>query len=401
MPPRLILLLDEPLDSTKEAQIRKGDTVKKGEKLFLYKESTSYITAPTSGTITSIAPFTGDFGKNATYFVLEKDDKDEWVENISEFAEIPDLASADGALRSLPGAPPLELLAAPDCRIKKIIISGMDSDLMSTTRQYLALKCMDDINDGIQLLKNMTGINDVSVAVQEKMAQLSAFQGMTPIKLTEDYIGTLPQMIMKDHLNIVPVAGSTCEDQGVCFMSIEAVLSLARAYKDKLPVFDKIITVIGKDGGLNRVKAIIGTPIHRILSHLGLETHEMDRIIIGGPLKGFSAYTLYHPVQPDMDTIIIQDCDHIPGVSDYPCINCGKCVHICPAGVPVNMMVRYLEAGLYQEAVDRFDLDACIECGLCSYVCTARIPIFQYIRLGKHELELLQEAKMETEAENA
>ena len=400
MPPRLILMLDEALDSTKETRIKKGDTAKKGERLFLYKESTRYVTAPTSGTITSIAPFTGDFGKNATYLVLEKDGKDESVEGISEFADVPDIASADGALKTLPGAPPLELLAAPNSNIKKIVISGMDSDLMSTTRQYLASKCMDDVKDGIELLKNMTGITDVFMAIPEKMSQLSAFQGMNTIRLTEDYIGTLPQMIMKNHLGIAPVAGSTCEEQGVCFMSIEAVLSLARAYKDKAPVFDKVITVIGKDGGVKRVRAVIGTPIHRILSQLGLETQEMDRIIIGGPLKGFSAYTLYHPVQPDMDTIIIQDYEQLPGVSDYPCINCGKCVRICPAGVPVNLLVRYLEANLYQEAVDSFDLDSCIDCGLCSYVCTARIPIFQYIKLGKHE-QLMLEAEMEMEAENA
>ncbi len=400
MPPRLILLLDEALDSTKERCIRRGDTAKKGERLFLYKESTRYVTAPTSGTITSIASFTGDFGKNATYLVLEKDGKDEPTEDISAFADVPDLASADGALRTLPGAPPLELLASPDSGIKKIVISGMDSDLMSTTRQYLAAKCMDDIRDGMEILKSMTGITDVYMAIPKNLAQLSAFQGMNTIKLSGEYVATLPQMIMKKHLGIAPVAGSTCEAQGVCFMSIEAVLSMARSYKDKAPVFDKVVSVIGKDGITRRVKAFIGTPIHRILSQLGLEAQEMDRVIIGGPLKGFSAYTLYHPVQPDMDTIILQDREEIPGVSDYPCINCGKCVRICPAGVPVNLLVRYLEANLYQEAVDNFDLDACIDCGLCSYVCTAKMPIFQYIRLGKHE-QLMLEAEMETEAENA
>ena len=401
MPPRLILLLDEALDSTRERCIRKGDTVKKGEQLFLYKESTCYVTAPTSGTITSIAPFTGDFGESATYLVFEKDGKDEPAEDIAQFADVPDLASADKTLRMLPGAPPLELLAKPDSEIKKIVISGMDSDLMSTTRQYLAATCMDDIRNGIEILKNMTGITDISVAIPEKLSQLSGFQGMSTIKLSNDYIGTLPQIIMKKQMGIDPVAGTSCEDQGVCFISIEAALSLARAYREKTPVFDKVITVIGKDGNVQRVKAVIGTPIHRIFSQLGIETRDMDRVIIGGPLKGISAYTLYHPVQPDMDTIIVQDCDEIPGVSDYPCINCGKCVQICPAGVPVNVLVRFLEAGLYQEAVDEFDLGACIDCGLCSYVCKAKIPIFQYIRLGKHEQQLMLEAEMETEAENA
>ena len=57
-----------------------------------------------------------------------------------------------------------------------------------------------------------------------------------------------------------------------------------------------------------------------------------------------------------------------------------------PARIPVNMLVRLLENGLYEEAADTYDLHSCIECGLCSYVCIGRIPIFHYIMLGKHEL---------------
>ena len=400
MPPHLLLLLDESLDSAREARIKTGDTVKKGESLFLYPGSTEYVTAPTSGTITSISPFTGDFGKHATLIAMETDGKDEPVETLSRFAEIPDIASADSALRNLPGAPPLKLLAAGNTAIKKIVICAMDSDLMSTTRQYLAAKCADDIKDGMERLKEMTGISDIAVAVSEKMARLNAFQGMNTINLSGEYIDTLPAMIMKNHLGIVPMAGSSCEDQGVCFISIEAVLSLARAYADKAPVFDKLISVTGKDGTTKRVRAVIGTPLRQIFSHLGLEPREMDRIIVNGPLKGFSAYSLSYPVQPDMDTIILQDSEEIPRVSDYPCINCGKCVRICPANVPVNLLVRYLEANQFQDAVDNYDLLSCIDCGLCSYVCSARIPIFQYIKLGKHE-QLMLEAEMETEAENA
>jgi electron transport complex protein RnfC len=52
----------------------------------------------------------------------------------------------------------------------------------------------------------------------------------------------------------------------------------------------------------------------------------------------------------------------------------------------VNLLVRYLEAGKYEDAEESYDLSACVECGLCSYVCVSKIPILQYIALAKHEL---------------
>jgi electron transport complex protein RnfC len=66
-------------------------------------------------------------------------------------------------------------------------------------------------------------------------------------------------------------------------------------------------------------------------------------------------------------------------------------VNICPVNVPVNMLIRVLENGFFEEAAKEYDLLSCVECGLCSYVCIARIPIFHYIMLGKHELSKMGE----------
>jgi electron transport complex protein RnfC len=68
-------------------------------------------------------------------------------------------------------------------------------------------------------------------------------------------------------------------------------------------------------------------------------------------------------------------------------------VRACPAGIPVNMLVRVLENGLWEDAAGLYDLEACIECGLCSYVCPAKIPVFHHIMLGKHEVERLARAE--------
>lgn len=399
IPPRMILLLNEALDSTRESLIKQGDMVKMGERIFLYKESQEYVTSPVSGTITSIAPFTGDFGEVATYLILETDTKKDTDSSFAEFAGTPDIETADRYLRGIPGEPPLKQLADPANCFKRIVITGVDDDLICTTKQYVLTRFRDEISQAVALLKQMTGINDISIAMPATMAKLSAFNGMDLVKVSSDYISSLSPMIMEKHLGIPFVPGKASKDLEVCFISVEAAISLLRAYEEKQPVYEKVITIIDKKGSKTRVCATIGTPIHRIFTQIGVETAEQDRIIIGGPLRGIAAYTLYHPVMPNMDTLIVQESSQIPMVSDYPCINCGKCVRICPANVPVNVLIRYLESNLYQDAADTYDLFSCIECGLCSYVCTAKIPIFQYIRLGKYELTKIA-SEIETEAEN-
>jgi len=184
---------------------------------------------------------------------------------------------------------------------------------------------------------------------------------------------------------VVP-AGKSCEALGVCFISVEAVVSLGRAYASRQVPVRKILTLINKNENQRIIETTIGTPIGDILTAYNITVNEADRIIFGGPMMGSAVYSLDQPILPDTDAIMVLDRTKAAYTSDYPCINCGDCVRACPAQISVNMLVRFLEAGQYQEAADSYDLNSCIECGLCSYVCVSKIPIFQYIRLAKYEL---------------
>lgn len=386
IPPNLILLLNEPIDSTRPPLIKKGAAVEKGEKLCLYNDSTEYTISPVKGTIGTIETFSDDFGNTSTYLVIKNDQSQTSQIDSATYDLKDDIISADQYLRTLPGAPPLKNIARGDVKIDTIVITCADTDLLSTTNQYVMLKFWDLIKEGAQVLKKITKVPKICITIPENSNIQGGLDSILLFKTALEYPSNLPAMVLKDHLNMVLPAGKTPEDIGVCFITAEAVVSLAKAYKTKSASFEKILTVIGKQGARYRVKATIGTPLGKIFKTVRILANDQDRIVIGGPMMGFSTYTLNHPIQPDMDIVMIQDKNIIPEVSDYPCVNCGKCLQICPTNVPVNILARYLEADQYEEAADRYDLNSCIECGLCAYVCTAKIPLVQYIRLGKHEL---------------
>jgi electron transport complex protein RnfC len=146
------------------------------------------------------------------------------------------------------------------------------------------------------------------------------------------------------------------------------------------------LTVVDRNLKARHVKVRMGTTVGTLLEHLGIETRDGDRIVLGGPMRGQSIYSLDTPVGHDTDAIMVQDREQVSPVSDTPCVNCGKCVRACPVNIPVNMLVRLLENGLYEDAAREYDLQFCIECGLCAYVCVAHIPIFHYIMLGKYQV---------------
>ncbi|MCF8076511.1 MAG: 4Fe-4S dicluster domain-containing protein [Desulfotignum sp.] len=389
VPALLTLLLPEPLDGSRDALIQKGDTVKKGQKLQLYEDSIDYAVSPVSGAIKSIDTFTADdFRGLRTRIAIEKDTQ---AADGIEYPEMKqEVSFAAGHMNHLPGAPPFGRLARTEVPVNTLIIMVSDTDLLSTTSQYMGTTHAATLQKGVQILKQITKVPKIYLVLPDMLQDRVRFDGLTLLPVDLEYPEALPAMIMKNHLDKILPAGTTPEEMGICFIQAEAVVSLARAFETNAPVFEKCITLIDKTGARHRVEAVIGTPLGQIFSQLGIQINEMDRIVIGGPMQGFATFTLHHPVTPDMDTILVQDRQFITPLSDNNCVNCGKCIQVCPADIPVNLLVRFLQAGQYEAAADKCDLEACIDCGLCAYVCTSHIALSQYIRLGKHELQKLR-----------
>jgi Na+-translocating ferredoxin:NAD+ oxidoreductase subunit C len=367
------------------AALKIGDTVKTGQRLALYGD-TGYVIAPVAGTVAAVAASAGDFGREVTAITITASSIEARDDPFADAREKPSPETLRHFLATAPGLPPLARLCDPARPLKTLVVCGVDEDLLVVTQQHVLRARSHEVASGIRVLKQATGIEDVVILTLREAVQGYGHIGGRVMGVDPVYPSAHPNLVMHQVFGREVPAGQTPEDLGFCFMRAEAVAAVGAACETgRIPV-TKVLTLIARDGTARLVETLIGTRIGDIFERSGIAVVAGDRIVLGGPMRGTAAYSLDQPVQPGTDAVMVLTAASASQVSEYPCVNCGECVRVCPARMQINLLVRYLEAGKYEDGAESYDLDSCVECGLCAYVCVSKIPILQYITLAKHEL---------------
>jgi len=393
LPRKVTLLVKGPFPRVGELMIRVGDRVRTGQKIRLAADRGDYFIASVTGTVSDVSPHTGYMGAGFTSISINADDQDQWDEAFGPLAQEPGLQTVMDYLASLPGASDFGSLLSSKPALETLVVLGTDGDLLVTKNQFVVDTEAEALAQGIETLKRISGIPKIVLLLPDYFKTEAVKTGVEVKRVAPLYPNTLPRMIMKNLFGKPVSAGKRCEDLGTGFVSAEAVVALQKAFSQAQVPIHKLMTVVRKEGTTVHARARIGTPVKDVLSALEVATHHGDQVVVGGAMTGRPLFSEDAPVDGDTDAILVQDkTQRIPS-SDSHCVNCGECVRACPAKMPVNLLIRYLENGHFEEAAEDFDLLSCIECGLCTYVCIVRIPIFQYIMLGKQENARIKSAE--------
>jgi electron transport complex protein RnfC len=85
---------------------------------------------------------------------------------------------------------------------------------------------------------------------------------------------------------------------------------------------------------------------------------------------------------------------------EAPCIRCGDCAAVCPAGLLPQQLHRATLAD-DSESLRRLGAHDCIDCGLCDFVCPSQIPLADRFREARRRLRVADAAAVSAAAAKA
>ncbi|MFQ1711263.1 electron transport complex subunit RsxC [Aeromonas veronii] len=413
LPPRLIIPLRQHAGPAGDLLVQVGDKVKKGQPLTRYaKGRVVPVHASTSGTITEIGNHTvaHPSGLGDLCVILTPDGEDEWGERNGkadywnlERGELLERIQQAG-VAGLGGAvfPTHSKLDGRGQLTEILIVNGLECEPYITTDDRLMQQYADEIMDGIRVLKHLLKPKLTLIGVEDNKPE--AIEQLTrhatdPDVLVKTVPTKYPSGGAKQTIELltgrqVPKGGRAV-DIGIMVLNVATVFAIKRAIIDGEPLIERIVTLTGdsfKKPGNAWVR--LGTPVRWLLQRFELQPEAEQRVIMGGPMMGFTLPHAMVPVVKATNCLLAPTQAELPAPGpEQPCIRCSACADACPATLLPQELYWYSRAKEYDKA-EKLNLMDCIECGACAWVCPSEIPLVQYYKIAKDDI---REARAEAE----
>ncbi len=183
-------------------------------------------------------------------------------------------------------------------------------------------------------------------------------------------------------------------DVGCVVNNVDTVVAIYRAVTEGRPLMERIVTVTGDAiESPQNYRVRIGMNYRELIEAAGGFRGKPEKIVCGGPMMGFAMFDLDVPTTKTSTALLCLSRDEVSAMEPGPCINCGRCVEVCPGRVVPSRLADYAEH-FDEEAFVKNNGMECCECGCCSYVCPAKRPLTQEIKsMRKIQLAKRKSAK--------
>jgi electron transport complex protein RnfC len=419
LPPVLILPMKQHIGEICEPLVQVGDRVLRGQKI---ARSQGYLSVPvhasSSGIVTKIEDHTiaHPSGLSLPSIFIEPDGKDEVDESLHP---LPNYRSVDAVelrerirvagLAGLGGAAfPTFIKLVKDKRhpIETVILNGVECEPWLTNDHQLMLEKAHEIITGLDIIMHMVDADQGVIAIEDN--KLDAVEVMS--KVLEDMglnssvrIEVLPTMYPQGgEKQLIQVltgkevpAGRLPIHIGVLSQNVGTSKAIYDAVCLGEAITERVITLSGD--GLPKpanLSVRLGTPICFLLEQCGSPKFDELRIIHGGPMMGELLGDVNIPVVKASNGVLAMRKETLMQAhhKEDPCIRCGDCSDVCPAGLMPNLLAMHCKEEQFERA-ENYQLFDCIECGACSYVCPSNIPLVHYFRFGKGQVAQIRREK--------
>lgn len=378
--------------------VKKGDHVLTGQKI---AEAAGFVSAPVyatvSGTVKAIEPRRVTVGDNVNAIVIENDGRYEEVsygsckpleeqtkEEIVKKVQEAGVVGMGGA-----GFPTHVKLSPkePD-KIEYVIANCAECEpyLTSDYRRMIEepQKVIDGLKCVLALFDNAKGI----LAVENNKPDC--------IKILKELTQDEPRIIVKglktkypqgaERQLIYATTGRAINsdmlpaDAGCIVDNVDTLVAINAAVRENKPLMYRIVTVTGDaiaDPRNFRVR--IGTNYHELIDEAGGFKADPEKIVNGGPMMGFAIFDMDVPTTKTASALLCLTHDEVSEKEESPCINCGRCVDVCPGRVVPSRLADFAARG-DKESFEKWNGMECCECGCCSFICPAKRQLTQQIK---------------------
>jgi electron transport complex protein RnfC len=404
-PKSVAIPLAQHIGAPTEPLVEKGQEVKAGQKI---AEANGYISVPVHSSITGkvkgIDLIDHPVSGRGRAVVIEAVETESWVDTIIEEKDYFDLTVEEmrnrireAGIAGMGGATfptHVKLTPPPDKKIDVAILNGVECEPYLTADHRLMLENPEEIMNGFRLIMKILGVKQGIIGIESnKKDAVQVMRGhikkndnieirVFPVKYPQ---GAEKQLI-KATLNREVPSGGLPMDIGVVVQNVGTAKAIYDAVTSRKPLTHRIVTVTGP--GVKEPKNVlvpIGTRFQEVIDFCGGLTERAAKIIMGGPMMGITQPHLNVPVVKGTSGILILEEKQSHLAPEEPCINCGRCVEVCPSHLLPTTLQNLVDYDRIEEA-ERLNIMDCIECGSCSFICPANRYLVQSIRHGKRQL---------------